>query len=565
MPIQIIDGFKLGTSKPIDDRIVASGSQARDNIMYKYDGLLVVDTKDRIPYIWNADSSTWSSFIIPQNNSTGTYESIKEITNNNNKYVYVGTPNPSFLSSDKKINISGGLKSDFLYGDGGGITNINPANISPGSNGQVLQISGGKPTWSTISVGSNIVSTSVIPTTTYYLGFIDKTAGGISNIYNQIDVRLQNGVFYNNLNTSLGGTLTVAGVTTLNGNLTVATGKTTTLNGNTQITGANTFTVGTGATVLGGTLTVTGVTTLTGTLAVTGATTLNSNLTVGSETTLNGNTQITGAKTFTVGTGATVLGGTLTVNGDMTSLKKTQINGNATITGLTTLGGATTPVALTVTGGSGYGATTLGGTLTVADVTTLNGNLIVATGKTTTLGGTLTVTGTSTTTLGGTLTVADVTTLNGNLTVATGKTTTLNGNTQIAGASTFTVGTGKTTIGGGITLKGGNLISKIVVGSVNVARNGTHAINKGSNFVQIGGGNTSGIVPVVVIKLKTPMPSANYSVFVSFSHSVNAFQWVCVAEVLDSTNFKICVSRTVTGQDWSGVLEVSFMAVCYEN
>ncbi len=198
MPIQIIDGFKLGTSKPIDDRIVASGSQARDNIMYKYDGLLVVDTKDRIPYIWNADSSTWSSFIIPQNNSTGTYESIKEITNNNNKYVYVGTPNPSFLSSDKKINISGGLKSDFLYGDGSGITNINPANISPGSNGQVLQISGGKPAWSTISVGSNISSTSATTTKNYYIGFVENKSGNISNIYNQDGVGLDKGVFYLN-------------------------------------------------------------------------------------------------------------------------------------------------------------------------------------------------------------------------------------------------------------------------------------------------------------------------------------------------------------------------------
>jgi hypothetical protein len=198
MPIQIIDGFKLGTSIPIDDRIVASGSQARNNIMYKYDGLLVVDTKDRIPYIWNADSSTWSSFIIPQNNSTGAYESIKEITNNNNKYVYVGTPNPSFTTGDEKINIIGGLKSDFFHGDGNGITNINPSNILPGSNGQVLQISSGKPAWSTISVGTNISSTSATSTKNYYIGFVENKSGNISNIYNQDGVGLDKGVFYLN-------------------------------------------------------------------------------------------------------------------------------------------------------------------------------------------------------------------------------------------------------------------------------------------------------------------------------------------------------------------------------
>jgi hypothetical protein len=215
-------------------------------------------------------------------------------------------------------------------------------------------------------------------------------------------------------------------------------------------------------------------------------------------------------------------------------------------------------------------ATTLGGSLTVAGSTTLNGNTQIAGANTFTVG-------TGATTLGGTLTVAGATTLNGNLIVATGKTTTLNGNTVITGANTFTVGTGatilggtltvagKTTIAGGITLKNGSLISKIVVGSVNVAQNGTHAINKGSNFVQFGTGSTSGIAPVVAIKLKNPMPTTNYSVFVSFSNNVNAYQWVCVAEVIDVSNFKICVSRTDTGQNWSGVLEVSFMAVCYEN
>jgi hypothetical protein len=67
--------------------------------------------------------------------------------------------------------------------------------------------------------------------------------------------------------------------------------------GNTSVTGVNTFTVGTGATTLGGTLAVAGATIHTGTTA------------------LNGNVTIAAGKTLTVGTGATTLGGKLTVDG----------------------------------------------------------------------------------------------------------------------------------------------------------------------------------------------------------------------------------------------------------
>lgn len=76
------------------------------------------------------------------------------------------------------------------------------------------------------------------------------------------------------------------------------------LNKNTSVAGASTFTVGTGATSLGGTLAVTGA------------------------TTLNGNTSVAGTSTFTVGAGATSLGGTLTVTD------------NTTLTGSVGIGGA---------------------------------------------------------------------------------------------------------------------------------------------------------------------------------------------------------------------------------
>ena len=60
MPINIADQFKVNVSLPIDSRIVASGSTARGAIQFKYDGLRVFDTSDRITYVWNAITSTFS-------------------------------------------------------------------------------------------------------------------------------------------------------------------------------------------------------------------------------------------------------------------------------------------------------------------------------------------------------------------------------------------------------------------------------------------------------------------------------------------------------------------------
>jgi hypothetical protein len=131
--------------------------------------------------------------------------------------------------------------------------------------------------------------------------------------------------------TSLGGALTVTGISTFNGNVSITSNKT--------------LTVGTGATTLGGTLGVTGATTLNGvldtyntttvhsTLTVLGAylTDLGGALTVAGITTHNDNVSITGTKTLSVGTGATTLGGTLGVTGGTT------LSSTLGVTGATTL------------------------------------------------------------------------------------------------------------------------------------------------------------------------------------------------------------------------------------
>ena len=59
--MNIQDQFKVNVSLPIDSRIVASGSSARDAIVYKYEGLRVFDTSDKVTYTWDISSATWST------------------------------------------------------------------------------------------------------------------------------------------------------------------------------------------------------------------------------------------------------------------------------------------------------------------------------------------------------------------------------------------------------------------------------------------------------------------------------------------------------------------------
>ena len=57
--IQIIDGFNLQTSTPIDSRIVVADENERDNITSTYHGLRVWQVDTNIPYFWNG--TQWES------------------------------------------------------------------------------------------------------------------------------------------------------------------------------------------------------------------------------------------------------------------------------------------------------------------------------------------------------------------------------------------------------------------------------------------------------------------------------------------------------------------------
>lgn len=151
--------------------------------------------------------------------------------------------------------------------------------------------------------------------------------------------------------TSLGGTLTVVGDSTLKGNLIISGTKAATIGGNTQV-GGN-FTVGKEKVTI---LSENGNTTIKGTLTADGACTLNNTFNVAADK-------------------ATALGGTLVVE-KSTTLKQglTVDAGGATITGNTTITG-TGSISSKLTAGSleVTNATDLKGTLTVDQTTTLKG------------------------------------------------------------------------------------------------------------------------------------------------------------------------------------------------
>jgi hypothetical protein len=203
MAIQIIDGFQVNTALPIDNRIVASGSTARNAIPYKYHGLRVFDISNNIPYVWNG--SSWVSENASGIVGSGTSTFFPLFTSSN----VVGD---SFLYQDGGVIKTGddGGGSDLVeispyygtvtvqggfVGPGTSITNINGSNINSGSipvnklvngsTGQVLVSSVTNPFWSntsqlsvgTASVAVNATQVSITGTdassTERYLTFID--------------------------------------------------------------------------------------------------------------------------------------------------------------------------------------------------------------------------------------------------------------------------------------------------------------------------------------------------------------------------------------------------------
>jgi hypothetical protein len=237
MSIQIIDGFQVNTASPIDNRIVASGSAARNAIPYKYEGLRVFDTHDSVPYVWvnGAWQSENSSGVV----GSGTTTFFPLFTSPNvigDSLLYqdggiIKTGDDGGGSDRVQISPYYGsvLAQGGFYGPGTSITNINGSNINSGSiptnrlvngsTGQVLISSSTNPFWSntgqlsvgTASIASNVSIQTTVANSNHYLAFFASNLWTTASSGTNSNIRTTlSGITYNpSTNTLNTGALTV--------------------------------------------------------------------------------------------------------------------------------------------------------------------------------------------------------------------------------------------------------------------------------------------------------------------------------------------------------------------
>ena len=193
--MQILDGFTVNIGKPIDDRLVTSGTASRNAIVHKYNGLRVYDTDAKQPYVW--DGSIWtsessSSVTISGTTTTGnipvfanntqiTNSLISQVTSGPNKYVYITNGG----DTAKSLKVDGMVEADSFKGSGNELTNIpgralsgnidvsKIAPVSSPSTGEVYILKSGNATaeWTALSSmaipasapSSDNVSSGIVP------------------------------------------------------------------------------------------------------------------------------------------------------------------------------------------------------------------------------------------------------------------------------------------------------------------------------------------------------------------------------------------------------------------
>lgn len=176
-----IDGFQINSSTPIDNRMVAHGLTARNDIEYKYDGLRVFDTLESIPYVWmNGSWVNENSFSVGVSGSSDNYIPVFKPNNlignsilyQINNRIGLNTIEPTDMFEIKNGNISI-VGNGYFKGDGQGLEKLNAdeiksgllelSRLTNGTNGYVLCASTPEPKYvnpSLISVGTSSFSTS---------------------------------------------------------------------------------------------------------------------------------------------------------------------------------------------------------------------------------------------------------------------------------------------------------------------------------------------------------------------------------------------------------------------
>jgi hypothetical protein len=166
MSIQLITGFTVNNSTPLDNRIVASGSTARNSIPYKYVGMRVFDTSNNRGYYYNG--STFSAEITDQVNGAVGYvplftsqnyigsSGVFQFSTGTEKRIGVGTNNP--LGTNTYMQFGGtSLSDDPNWYSGQSL----PLNVIKGGNAIIAYnwyLSGFSPAYFNSSKGSSSIN-----------------------------------------------------------------------------------------------------------------------------------------------------------------------------------------------------------------------------------------------------------------------------------------------------------------------------------------------------------------------------------------------------------------------
>ena len=380
MPIQIIDGFKLNTNTPIDTRLVTTGTSSRNAMSYKYDGLRVYDTIQKMPFVyidgaWKEESggsvittSTSGNSTVGKVNylskfgATGlTNSNIRELVSGATKYIGINVADNIQLLHT--LHVGGTLKVDSTVTANSFVGTISGSNVAgpidvaklsvkTDTNNYILKCQNKTVSWvleSTSSAILDVVNNTQLSDA--YLLFVNDVGNGKS-IYSfksnslSISANLSTGQlvlgtnlqtspaysFKGNLNTGMYGSGTELGLSFLGSKRVYITSTAVGINiGSSNVAnftdslisinrnlslGTYTLSVG-GATTLSGPSTISGTTTLSGSTTISGTTTLSGPTNISGATTLSGpTTTISGATTLSGST--TTISGTTTINNNFT-------------------------------------------------------------------------------------------------------------------------------------------------------------------------------------------------------------------------------------------------------
>ena len=125
--IQIIDGFNLQTSTPIDSRIVVADDVKRLAITSTYHGLRVWEQDTNTPYFW--DGVTWVSELDLVVTGDGTTNFIPKFKSSSPTEIEDSqiSDDGNLVTIDKNLTVSDELTFGTLIGD------LNADNITSGS------------------------------------------------------------------------------------------------------------------------------------------------------------------------------------------------------------------------------------------------------------------------------------------------------------------------------------------------------------------------------------------------------------------------------------------------